>query len=153
MKDLKRHQVDSIELIEKNDEFYVGSEQVARHFNKNHRDVLRAIRTLLADLPEVWGLRNFAQINKITELGHATTEDPAYLMTRDGFTLLAMGFTGKKALEWKLRYIEAFNAMYAGMEEMRRRIQRYEEQLQILEKRIMTLAATPLDVMNMTTYG
>ena len=36
---------------------------------------------------------------------------PEYLMNRDGFTLLAMGFTGKKALEWKLKYIQAFNAM------------------------------------------
>lgn len=34
-----------------------------------------------------------------------------YLMTRDGFSLLVMGFTGQKALEWKLRYIEAFNEM------------------------------------------
>jgi phage regulator Rha-like protein len=34
-----------------------------------------------------------------------------YLLTRDGFTLLVMGFTGQKALQWKLKYIEAFNAM------------------------------------------
>ena len=34
-----------------------------------------------------------------------------YLMNRDGFSLLAMGFTGKEAVEWKLKYIEAFNAM------------------------------------------
>ena len=40
-----------------------------------------------------------------------TLEDPAFLMTRDGFALLAMGFTGKRALHWKLKYIEAFNAM------------------------------------------
>ena len=38
-------------------------------------------------------------------------EYPEYLMNRDGFTLLAMGFTGKKSLEWKLKYIQAFNDM------------------------------------------
>ena len=38
-------------------------------------------------------------------------EYPEYLMNRDGFSLLAMGFTGKKALEWKVKYIQAFNAM------------------------------------------
>lgn len=36
---------------------------------------------------------------------------PMYLMNRDGFSLLVMGFTGKKALEWKLQYIKAFNQM------------------------------------------
>ena len=41
----------------------------------------------------------------------AAIESPAFLMTRDGFALLAMGFTGKRALHWKLKYIEAFNAM------------------------------------------
>ena len=38
-------------------------------------------------------------------------EYPAYIMNRDGFSLLVMGFTGKKALEWKVKYIQAFNAM------------------------------------------
>lgn len=42
---------------------------------------------------------------------------PMYLMTRDGFTLLAMGFTGKSALEWKLKYINAFNQMEAHIRE------------------------------------
>jgi len=41
----------------------------------------------------------------------ATRKDPAYQLTRDGFTLLAMGFTGKAALAWKIKYIEAFNKL------------------------------------------
>jgi len=45
----------------------------------------------------------------------ATRESPAYNLTRDGFTLLAMGFTGKKALAFKLAYIDAFNRMEAGL--------------------------------------
>lgn len=50
------------------------------------------------------------------EIGLGKTRiDPGYEITRDGFTLLAMGFTGKQALQWKLRYIEAFNAMEAQL--------------------------------------
>lgn len=40
-----------------------------------------------------------------------------YIMNRDGFSLLAMGFTGKKALEWKLKYINAFNEMERQLRE------------------------------------
>lgn len=84
----------------------VSSRDVARRFGKNHRDVLETIRNITAE--------NSA----VAEMFHETTytaankqEYPMYLMDRDGFTLLAMGFTGKEALEWKVRYIQAFNKM------------------------------------------
>ncbi len=78
---------------------------IAEVFGKKHCDVMRAVQQL--DLPEDFGKRNFALSSY-----HAGTRDyPMYEMTRDGFTLLAMGFTGKKAMEWKVKFIEAFNAM------------------------------------------
>lgn len=81
--------------------------QIAEHFGKRHSHVLRAIRNLLAELPEN-ARPNFGLSDFTDETGRKL---PAYRITRDGFTLLAMGFTGKEALQWKLAYIEAFNRM------------------------------------------
>lgn len=93
--------------------------QVAEHFGKRHADVLRAIKDLLKELPKGYR-RNFALIQIETDLGMGRTrKDPAYRMTRDGFALLAMGFTGKEALQWKLAYIDAFNKMEKVLLEQR----------------------------------
>lgn len=84
----------------------VSSRQIAENFDKNHRDVLRAVDNLKEDV------RNFAQMFfETTAPDSYGREQRAYLMNRDGFTLLAMGFNGKAALEWKLKYIAAFNEM------------------------------------------
>lgn len=86
------------------------SNQVAAHFNKRHDTVLRAIRNLGCS-PE-YHARNFAEMVNEVEIGSgATRKDPAYRITRDGFTILAMGFTGKEAMQWKEAYITAFNKM------------------------------------------
>ena len=88
-----------------------GSFDVAAHFGKQHRDVLRAIRNL--ECSEEYRLRNFAQtvITRENPSGGAPIESPAFKITRDGFAFLAMGFTGKKAAAWKEAYINAFNQM------------------------------------------
>lgn len=93
-------------LSTQNGEPVASSRQIAESFEKNHRDVLRAVDGLKEDV------RNFAQMFFETEAPDSYGRPQrTYLMNRDGFTLLAMGFTGKAALEWKLRYIQAFNAM------------------------------------------
>lgn len=111
--------MNEIILKRQNGQPVASSRNVAESFGKNHRDVLRAIDALKVDV------RNFAQMfstekdaPNFGEMFFETTERDSYgraqrvyLMNRDGFTLLAMGFTGKSALEWKLKYIEAFNAM------------------------------------------
>lgn len=90
---------------------------VARHFGKRHDDVLRAIRNVLLQLEESHA-RNFAEMVVDVNIGGgAVRKDPAYMLTRDGFTLLAMGFTGKRALGFKLAYIDAFNRMEAAIAE------------------------------------
>lgn len=82
--------------------------QVADKFGKRHDRVLRAIENLLAGLPK--NGETYFMKSSYTENQNGQTY-PMYLMNRDGFSLLVMGFTGKKALQWKVRYIEAFNTM------------------------------------------
>ncbi len=83
-----------------------SSLKVAEVFEKEHRHVMDSIKNLTAENPAVKNM--FA---KSTYLNSRNQEWPMYYMNRDGFTLLAMGFTGNKALKFKLKYIEAFNAM------------------------------------------
>jgi len=85
-----------------------SSRDIAEHFEKNHNHVLRDIDTLKKDVS------NFGQMFFDVEIPDSYGRPQrAYLMNRDGFSLLVMGFTGKSALEWKLKYIDAFNRMEA----------------------------------------
>lgn len=79
---------------------------VAEKFDKNHRDVLRAIENL--ECSQEFRERNFAPSFYKSQQGK---ELPMYEMARDGFTFLAMGFTGSEAAKWKEAYINAFNKM------------------------------------------
>lgn len=97
-------------LSTQNGEPVASSRQIAESFGKEHRNVMRDIENLMTA-----GVLKNEQTPMFykTEYTHEQNGQtyPMYLMNRDGFTLLAMGFTGKAALEWKLRYIAAFNAM------------------------------------------
>lgn len=98
--------MNDIILSTQNGEPVASSRQIAESFEKNHRDVLRAVDSLKEDV------RNFAQMFFETDTPDSYGRPQrTYLMTRDGFTLLAMGFTGKEAVQWKLKYIAAFNEM------------------------------------------
>jgi len=85
---------------------------VAYHFDKNHQHVMESVRRLL----------DIACVENSTDLFIPGTykdsygrEQKCYMMTRDGFSLLAMGFTGAAAVEWKMKYIQAFNQMENNM--------------------------------------
>lgn len=83
-----------------------SSRQIADNFEKRHDHVMRDIDAMKKDVP------NFGEMFfETTAPDSYGREQRTYLMNRDGFTLLAMGFTGKAALEWKLKYIAAFNEM------------------------------------------
>lgn len=82
---------------------------IFRHLAKQHKDVLRAIRNL--ECSSDFNERNFAPVEFIDEFPNITERRIEYHMTRDGFTFLVMGFTGKEAAIWKEKYIAAFNAM------------------------------------------
>jgi len=85
--------------------------EVARVFEKQHKNVLQSIQSLLAQLPDANRL-NFQPVKYTDGKGESR---PAFQMTRDGFTLLAMGFTGNRALSFKLAFIDAFNRMEAQL--------------------------------------
>ncbi len=87
--------------------------QVAEDFGKRHDDVLKAISRL--ECSEEFRLRNFAETPYIHPQNGNTYK--MYNLTRDGFTFLAMGFTGSKAAAWKEKYIRAFNLMETRLRE------------------------------------
>jgi Rha family phage regulatory protein len=87
------------------------SRDVARYFGKRHDNVVRAIRSIVAEAPELDGL-TFEGIEYLDNLGRRR---PAFSMDRDGFTMLAMGFTGKDARRFQWAYIQAFNRMEADL--------------------------------------
>lgn len=97
--------MDDIILSTQNGEPVASSRDVAKRFGKEHKHVLAAIRQLL--VAENSATKFFHE----TEFEYRGQKFPEYLMNRDGFSLLAMGFTGKEAVQWKLKYIAAFNAM------------------------------------------
>lgn len=93
------------------------SVQIAAHFEKRHDNILRDIRDLIEGLNttpegEEFNLLNFQEIPITDSRGRTHS---AYALTRDAFTLLAMGFTGEKALHFKMAYIAAFNRMEAEL--------------------------------------
>ena len=100
--------------ITENNKIVTTSEKIAEVFNKQHKNVIRAINKLVGDLSDVQDANRliFEPIAYVDVRGR---QQKQYMITRDGFTLLAMGFTGKKALEWKIKYIQAFNAMEAKL--------------------------------------
>ena len=110
-----------IELIEKDGLVLVSSRVVAQDFGKRHSDVITKIEGkvrpngvvengLIQGIEDVREIPSnyFIKNEYLDSYGRLQTE---YLLTRDGFSLLVMGFTGKEALQWKLQYIEAFNKM------------------------------------------
>jgi len=94
-----------------NGQVITSSIEVSRVFEKRHAHVLDAIKTLVQQLPEK-NQPNFRLVEYTDGKGESR---PAYHLPRDGFPLLAMGFNGKKALAFKLAYIEAFNKMEAEL--------------------------------------
>ena len=94
-------------MVERHDsQIITTSMKVAEFFGKQHKDVLRRIRDLGCS-PE-FNERNFAPVEYLDQKGERR---PAYEMTKDGFVLLVMGYSGAKAMRIKEAYISAFNWM------------------------------------------
>ncbi|MNR11924.1 Phage regulatory protein Rha [compost metagenome] len=91
---------------------FTTSRQVAELFGKEHRNVLRAIRLLECD--EEFTALNYELTDFIDKNGDPR---PEYLISKDGMVFLVMGFTGKKAAQFKLLYIRAFNWMMEQLQE------------------------------------
>lgn len=98
--------MENLGLIIKNEKVIVSSKNVAENYDKRHADVMRDIRNILEDVPQAQ--RNFAQSSYINK---QNKEQPMYEMDRQGFSMLVMGFTGKKAKEFTYKYTLAFEQM------------------------------------------
>lgn len=96
-----------INITNKDGKLTVSSREVAERFEKRHDHVLRDVEALLDQNPKL-GADYFIESSYKAGTGKPYKQ---YELTRDGFSLLAMGFTGAKALGWKLKFIEAFNKM------------------------------------------
>ena len=88
--------------------------QVAKNFEKNHADVMRSIRNLTQQNCRVKNM--FVEDVYVNKRGQ---EQPMFYINRDGFSLLVMGFTGDKALQFKLKYIDAFNQMEKQLQQQK----------------------------------
>lgn len=111
-----------------------NSKLVAEVFEKPHDNVLKAIRKILQG-----GIVKNDETPMFEETTYVNEQNkqsyPMFVMNQDGFTLLAMGFNGKKAMEFKLKYIEAFNAMKRQIDQSKPSVpQNYLEALKSLSR-------------------
>ena len=102
------NQLMNLGLTERDGKAVVSSRDIARVFEKEHKIVMRDIRGIIEQDPDWGDGYNFVPIFEADSYGR---EQPVYLMTRDGFALLVMGYTGEKAMAFKKAYIAAFNEM------------------------------------------
>lgn len=114
-----------IEEINKEETLVVSSREIAEDFEKRHDNVLRDIENLIDGMGSP---QNWAHLFIETKYQHGQNKQwyKEYELTRDGFSLLVMGFTGQKALEWKLKYIEAFNEMEKELKRLYKERQNWE---------------------------
>jgi Rha family phage regulatory protein len=102
-----------MELVKiENKQVVVSSRDVANRFKREHKNVLKTIENILA--ANLSATKFFYK----TVYKNRGKEYPEYLMNRDGFSLLVMGFNGNDALEWKIKYIQAFNKMEKQIQEI-----------------------------------
>ena len=100
-------------VFEQDGQALTTSREIADYFGKSHKNIVRDIRNTLEQLNQTpegaeFSRLNFEPSNYTDERGK---KQPLYVLTRDGFTLLAMGFTGARAMQFKVAYINAFNRM------------------------------------------
>lgn len=89
-----------------------SSRIVAEYFGKQHHHVVRDIRTLISQKPDLERNANFGECSETINLANgATRQVPFFWMDRKGFSLLAMGFTGAKALDFKCAFYDQFERM------------------------------------------
>lgn len=90
--------------------------EIAKFFKKRHDVVLRDVRNIMDNCPEKFTAHNFVVSNYLDNTGRSL---PMFIIFRDGFALLVMGYTGPEAMRFKLAYIEAFNALEAELQRQR----------------------------------
>lgn len=119
---------------------FATSLDVANVFEKRHADIIAKI----AEFPnDEFRERNFSLTERTAKFGAVVRSEPYYKITRDGFSLLIMGFTGSKAYKWKIEFIKAFNLMEAELNRIKAAKQNSQPpltQIEILQSSIAILA-------------
>lgn len=143
--------MNEIILKEENGKVLASSREVAEKFGKRHSDVIRSIKNLIENDSTQNCVQCFRQSIYKDETGKS---NKMYMMNRDGFTFLVMGFTGKSANEWKWKYINAFNQMEERLksgnqlsEEERLKLQLFSKdasEVAYAHNRLVELATAPL---------
>lgn len=102
---------------------FTTSLKVAEHFHKQHKNVLRAIENLISGGPdEEFSRLNFEPRNYQYSTGRNQLRDAQmYMLTEEGFALLAMGFSGKQALAWQIKFLKAFREMERQIHALQKR--------------------------------
>ena len=120
----------------------VTSIEIAETFGKSHRHVLRTIGNL--ECSDEFRESNFGLTSYLTA---QNKKHKCYDITRDGFTFVAMGFTGKSASAWKERYINAFNAMEKSLKDSPSFMQKINEAIKIMgdDKEVASTCAQGLN--------
>ena len=109
-----RKGIETLGIFEKNADAWVSSKDIAQIFGKDHGHVMRDIRErILPEVSERFNQSNFGLVKRKDKKGEMRNE---YLLNRNAFTIVVMGFNGKKAMRFKEAYIEAFNAMETVIE-------------------------------------
>lgn len=127
----------------KNSQTVTTSEFIAQAFKKQHGHVMRNIDELLADIDPTFAAQNFRETETLRDnpLTGGKTKSRAYELTKDGFMLLVMGFTGKAALAIKIAYIQAFNKMAEMLSGFHLQAQTTVDERKPLREAVFALAA------------
>lgn len=97
-----------IEIFEEDEQLWTTSLDVADKFGKRHNNLLMAYEKLKPDISEKFSVLNF---KRTSYMDTQKKERPMIKMTRSGFSMLVLGFSGKKAIKWREKYIMLFDSM------------------------------------------
>lgn len=103
---------------------YATSIEIAKRFHKEHKNVLRDIERIVADCTEEFNRLNFEPVKYRDRKGEMR---PSFNVTRNGFAMVAMGFTGSEAIVWKIAFLTAFNEMEAELQRRNLRDGHFEQ--------------------------
>jgi Rha family phage regulatory protein len=145
--------VQELGIFEKNNDAWVSSRTLKNMFDKDHNHVLRDIRDAMEKLPDEFTKANFGLSKYKDKSGKSNT---CYLLNRKSFALIAMGFNGKKAMQFKVQYIEYFEAMLSHIETRLLSKSHYKEMTSAIAQNIGNdpkLFAKEADMVNMIVLG
>jgi len=145
--------VQELGIFEKNNDAWVSSRTLADMFEKRHDHVIRDIQEAMKKLPDSFNVPNFGLVKYTDKKGE---KRPEYLLNRKSFALIAMGFNGKKAMQFKIQYIEYFEAMLSHIETRLLSKSHYREMTSAIANNIGNdpkLFAKEADMVNMIVLG